>query len=52
MSEKVEIMTMQHNHFKKEEEQLEAPGQFLRHYSPNIDCYLFKGFTDDNDKLD
>jgi len=22
---------------------LEAPGQFLRHYSPNIDSFLFKG---------
>jgi len=28
---------------KSEDTQLEGPGQFLRHYSPNIESYLFKG---------
>lgn len=30
---------------------MEAPGQFLRHYSPDIDSFLFKGFSDES-KLD
>ena len=30
-------------HHKAEDEHLEAPGQFLRHYSPDIDSYLFNG---------
>ena len=43
----VSLQAVQHKHFKKETENLEAPGQFLRHYSPNIDSYLFKGLKDD-----
>jgi hypothetical protein len=37
-----------HKHHKEESEQLEAPGQFLRHYSPDIDSYLFKGQVPDS----
>jgi transposase len=47
LTEKVELKSLQHKHFKKESEALEAPGQFLRHYSPNIDSYLFSGFKGD-----
>ena len=41
MEEHIEVKAVQVKHFKKETEKLEAPGQFLRHYSPNIDSYLF-----------
>ena len=33
-------------HVKKETENLEGPGQFLRHYSPNIDSFLYNGKAD------
>ena len=38
---------MAQKHHKEESEHLEAPGQFLRHYSPDIDSYLFKGQVPD-----
>lgn len=47
LSSQVQLSTVQHKHFKEETENLEAPGQFLRHYSPDIDSYLF---TDDSTK--
>ena len=33
-------------HSKPETENLEAPGQFLRHYSPDIVSYLFRDETE------
>ena len=39
----VVIKTKQHNEFKPETEKIEGPGQFLRHYAPNIDSYLYRG---------
>jgi len=39
----VAITTLGQRQFKKETENLEAPGQFLRHYSPDIVSYLYKG---------
>ena len=39
----IEIVSKKHNEFKKETENLEGPGQFLRHYAPNIESYLFDG---------
>ena len=45
-----------HSDFKPESEKLEGPGQFLRHYSPNIESYLYLGeFASEGDhdfKLD
>lgn len=40
---KITISAKKHNEFKKETEKLEGPGQFLRHYAPDIDSYLFRG---------
>jgi tRNA A37 threonylcarbamoyladenosine synthetase subunit TsaC/SUA5/YrdC len=37
------LSAVAHKHHKAEEENLEAPGQFLRHYSPDIDSYLYTG---------
>lgn len=39
---------MAHKHHKAEDEQLEGPGQFLRHYSPDIDSFLFSGTVPDS----
>ena len=39
----ITVKAKQHNEFKPESEKLEGPGQFLRHYSPNIESYLFTG---------
>ena len=44
---KVTIISKKHNDFKKETEKLEGPGQFLRHYAPNIDTFLFDGQNGD-----
>ena len=43
MSQQVYIDQLAHKHSKDESENLEAPGQFLRHYSPDIESYLFSG---------
>jgi len=40
---KIEITAKKHSEFKQETEKLEGPGQFLRHYAPNIDSFLFRG---------
>jgi tRNA threonylcarbamoyl adenosine modification protein (Sua5/YciO/YrdC/YwlC family) len=37
------IEARKHVDFKPETENLEGPGQFLRHYAPNIDSYLYSG---------
>lgn len=37
------LLSKKHKDFKEETEKLEGPGQFLRHYAPNIDSYLFTG---------
>lgn len=37
------IKQLERTHSKAETEKLEAPGQFLRHYSPDIDSFLYKG---------
>jgi L-threonylcarbamoyladenylate synthase len=39
----IEVTKKAHFHFKEEDENLEGPGQFLRHYSPNIESFLFNG---------
>ena len=39
----ISIVTKKHNDFKQETENLEGPGQFLRHYAPNIESFLFDG---------
>ena len=39
----ITVKAKQHNEFKPETEKLEGPGQFLRHYSPNIESYLYSG---------
>lgn len=39
----VSVTKKAHSHFKKEDEKLEGPGQFLRHYSPNIESFLYNG---------
>lgn len=39
----ITIKCKQHKDFKPETEKLEGPGQFLRHYAPNIESYLFLG---------
>jgi len=45
----ITVKAKKHNEFKPESEKLEGPGQFLRHYSPNIESYLFTGkFESDN----
>ena len=35
------LSSKKHKDFKPETENLEGPGQFLRHYAPNIDTFLF-----------
>lgn len=37
---KVNLTAKMHKEFKPETENLEGPGQFLRHYSPNIESFL------------
>lgn len=39
----MDLSAVAHKHHKAEDEHLEAPGQFLRHYSPDIDSYLYNG---------
>ena len=39
----ITIRTKKHGEFKPETEKIEGPGQFLRHYAPNIDSYLYRG---------
>ena len=46
IEDKTQLSAVEHKHFKQEQEKLEGPGQFLRHYSPNIDSYLFTGLSD------
>lgn len=48
LTEKVLLSAVAHKHHKPEEENLEAPGQFLRHYSPDIDSFLFTGKVPDD----
>lgn len=43
LSDACNISQLATKHSKEETENLEAPGQFLRHYSPDIVSYLFKG---------
>lgn len=42
------IQAKKHNEFKPETENLEGPGQFLRHYSPNIESFLFTNVSETN----
>ena len=39
----LQLKSKKHSDFKPETENLEGPGQFLRHYAPNIDSYLYSG---------
>ena len=39
----MDLQQVAKKHYKSEQENLEAPGQFLRHYSPDIVSYLFTG---------
>ena len=39
----ISVVAKAHEEYKKETENLEGPGQFLRHYAPNIDSFLFNG---------
>jgi len=39
----VNIKELKRTAHKEETENCQAPGQFLRHYSPNIDSFLYKG---------
>jgi len=43
LTDKYEITQLARKHKKEETENLEAPGQFLRHYSPDIPAYLYRG---------
>ena len=43
IADRAELQQVAKKHFKSEDENLEAPGQFLRHYSPDIVSYLFTG---------
>mmetsp|Transcript_20727 Transcript_20727/g.27975 ORF Transcript_20727/g.27975 Transcript_20727/m.27975 type:complete len:146 (+) Transcript_20727:520-957(+) len=45
LSERASIEQLRRDHSKPETENLEAPGQFLRHYSPDISSYLYRGET-------
>ena len=45
LSDRTTIDQLQRQHAKPETENLEAPGQFLRHYSPDIISYLYQGET-------
>lgn len=51
LADRTELTQVAKKHFKSEDEQLEAPGQFLRHYSPDIVSYLFTG-TDEITRTD
>jgi len=46
LTERTVVEQLERNHSKPESENLEAPGQFLRHYSPDIVSYLFNGQTE------
>ena len=48
MESKCVLSAVAHKHHKEETENLEAPGQFLRHYSPDIDSYLYNGHIPDS----
>ena len=43
LSERVVVEQLKRDHAKPETENLEAPGQFLRHYSPDISSFLYQG---------
>lgn len=43
LSDEIDLNEVTPKHSKPETEQLEAPGQFLRHYSPDIVSYLYVG---------
>lgn len=43
LADNVFVTQLGQKHSKEETEKLEAPGQFLRHYSPDIVSYLFTG---------
>ena len=47
----ITIVAKAHEEYKAETENLEGPGQFLRHYAPNIDSFLFDGQAN-NQKID
>lgn len=48
----IEVTKKAHSHFKNEDENLEGPGQFLRHYAPNIDSFLFNGVLKERSKVE
>ncbi len=48
LQSQINLSAVAHKHHKAEDEKLEAPGQFLRHYSPDIDSYLFTGRVPDS----
>lgn len=43
LGDSVAVTQLGKKHAKKETERIEAPGQFLRHYSPNISSFLYQG---------
>jgi hypothetical protein len=43
MQDLISLSAVALKHHKEETENLEGPGQFLRHYSPDIDSFLFTG---------
>ena len=45
LAERTEVEQLKRDHSKPETENLQAPGQFLRHYSPDIVSYLFQDET-------
>ena len=47
VSNKATLTSKKHSDFKPESESLEGPGQFLRHYAPNIDSFLWRGSDQD-----
>ena len=50
LSERTVIEQLKRDHAKPETENLEAPGQFLRHYSPDISSFLYQGqMSEDKD---
>ena len=46
LADRTEIEQLVREHSKPETENLEAPGQFLRHYSPDIVSYLYRDTTE------
>ena len=52
LDKKCVLSAIAHKHHKDETENLEAPGQFLRHYSPDIDSYLYNGHIPDSLKYE